>query len=186
MDRSELCFPSSGSADHSRSADEDLQTSWSRTLTLLKFAVLHGTCMLLCQLALYLLACRGKFGPLFQNHDKDFTNQESYTCKIVHRCCPHVCILCMLDHFLSIIGTWSKQHCFTSGLLFKATEDPLGLAWSRLKSTNTSSNESCIAMYVLFSAKQHKCPWRVFSHRAATCITVLEDAVMTFLQWWQL
>lgn len=107
MDRSELCFPSSGSTDHSRSANEDLQTSWPRTLMLLKFAVLHGTCMLLCQLAPYLLACRGKFGPLFQNHDKDFTNQEGYTCKIVHRCCPHVCILCMLDHFLSIIETWS-------------------------------------------------------------------------------
>jgi len=71
MDKNGLCVPSSGSTDHSRSTNEVLGTSWSRTLILFNFAVLHSTCMLLCQLVLYLLTCRWKFGPLFQNHEKD-------------------------------------------------------------------------------------------------------------------
>jgi len=45
---------------------------------------------------------------------------------------------------------------FTSGLFFKATEDLLGLAWSRLQSTNASSSDSCAVLYILFSAKHHK------------------------------
>jgi len=50
---------------------QDPQMRWickasrSRTLMVTKFAVLHSTCMLRCQLVLYLLACRWKFGPLF-------------------------------------------------------------------------------------------------------------------------
>lgn len=157
MDKNELCIPSSGSTDHSRFTDEVLQTSWSRTLMLAKFPVLHSTCMLLCQLVLYLLACRWKFGPLFQNHDKDFTNQQGYTRVIVNRCCPHVCIPLYVRTFTKHYWNLELQRCFTSGLFFKAAEDVLGLAWSRLKSTNTSSNESCTALYVLFSAKHHKC-----------------------------
>lgn len=157
MDKNYLCFPSSGSTDHARSTDEVLQTLWPRPSKLAKFAVLHSTCMLVCQLVLYLLACRWKCGSLFQNHRKDFTNQLGHTCLIVNRCCPDVCILLCVKtctkHYLNL----ELQHCFTSGLLIKATEDLLGLARSRLQSTTTSSCKSCTAVSELFGVRSHRC-----------------------------
>lgn len=151
MGKNYLCFPSSGSTDHSRSTDEVLPCK------LAKFAVLHSTHMLVCQLVLYLLACSWNLGSLFQNHHKDFTNQLGHTCIIVNRCCPHVCIPLRVRTFTKRYLNLKLQHCFTSGLLIKATEDLLGLAWSRFQSTSTFSSKSDFSVSVLFGVKSHRC-----------------------------
>lgn len=139
--------------------------------------------MLVCQLVLYLIACTWKFESLFQNYHKDFTNQQGHTCIILNRCCPHVCIpLCVrtfTKHYLNL----ELQLCFTSGLFFKATEDLLGLAWSRLESTNTSSSESCTAVSVWSTTDVKE---QLLPTLLASCITVLGDAGMDFLQGWEL
>lgn len=185
IDKNELCIPSSGSTDHSRSTDEVLQTSWSRTLMLARFAVLHSTCTLLCQLVLYLLACRWKFGPLFQIHGKDFTNQQGYTCIIVNRSCPHVCIPFCVRTFTKHSWNLELQHCFTSGLFLKLLK--MCLAWLDLDlraPTHLPMNPVLHCMYCLVQSTTNVV--KVVGHSAGTCSTVLEDAVMAFLQWWEL
>lgn len=131
MDKNDLCFPSSGSTDHSRSTREVLPSK------LAKFAVhvrLPAGAVPPC--------LQKKIWSLFQNHHKDFTNQLGHTCIIVNRCCLHVCIPLCVRTFTKSYLNLELQHCFTSGLLIKATEGLLGLAWSKLQSTNTSSSES--------------------------------------------